>query len=461
MMVQEPAREIPLLASCDVLVAGGGPGGLFAALAAARSGARVMLAERLGFLGGNAASGLPLLGFLDRQAEPLVGGIPLEFVERLARRGGAVGPLPCPKHVSFVAVEPEAVKRVADEMCCETGVEVLLEAWAAAPIVEGGRVRGAALETKEGRRAVRAEVVVDATGDADVAVMAGAEMLKGRPGDGALQPASLVFELEGVDTERMLAYLEAHPEEVNPIGRPKAAPFPMAYFRSVPRYIVAGLEPAAQRARAQNDFPADLRMVVINMLPRAGHVSINGAKVLHCDATDGRQRAAATVEARAKAWALTQFLRKYIPGFERCELTGSAATLGVRETRRIVGEYLLTQDDVLGGARFADAICRGEYPIDIHSLDGTRSTFILLDRPYDVPYRCLVPRGVDGLLVAGRPISVSYEAYGSTRAMGACMAIGQAAGTAAALAVRNGVTPRRVNTEQLRATLAAHGAILE
>jgi len=456
----ESARNIPVIDRCQVLVAGAGPGGLFAALAAARLGASVTLVDRMSYLGGNLASGLPIIGFQDMTGELLVKGLPEEFIQRLINMGASTGHLHCPKHVSITPVDPEAAKLVADELCAQAGVKVLLETFLSMPIVQEGRMSGAIVESKSGRGAILADIVIDATGDADLAAQAGVPFEQGSPGQGHLQPPSLMFRLTGVDTNEFRSYLEANPDEVYPIGKPDAHPFPMAYFREVPRFVVVGLEGLANSARRNQDFPEDLRFVIVNLLPSPGEVAINAAKVFRWYPENNQIRSEALAEGRRKAWRLANFFKKYVPGFEKSFMTSTAETMGVRESRRVLGEYQLTLADVRGGARFDDAVCKGAYPIDIHMMDGSRSTFILLDGSYDIPYRCLVPRGCRGLLVAGRSISVSREAFGSTRVMGPCMGVGQGAGVAAALCVQNGIQPRAVDISMLRKKLQDLGAII-
>jgi len=456
----ESARDIPIVDRCQVLVAGAGPGGLFATLAAARLGARVTLVDRMSYLGGNLASGLPIIGFQDMTGEFLVKGLPEEFVQRLVNMGASTGHLPCPKHVSITLVDPEAAKLVADELCAQAGVKVLLETFLSRPIVQEGRMSGAIVESKSGPGAILADIVIDATGDADLAAQAGVPFEQGAPGQNHLQPPSLMFRLTGVDTDEFLSYLEDHPDEVYPIGKPDAQPFPMSYFREVPRFVVVGLEGLANSARRNQDFPEDLRFAVVNLLPNPGEVAINAAKVFRWDPESNQIRSEALAEGRSKAWRLASFFKKYVPGFEKSFMTSTAETMGVRESRRILGEYQLTLEDVRGGARFEDAICKGAYPIDTHTTDGSRSTFVLLDGPYDIPYRCLVPRGCEGLLVAGRCISVSREAFGSTRVMGPCMGVGQCAGVAAALCVKASCSPGEIDTDALRDELRRLGAVI-
>ncbi len=458
--ITEPARELPVVEEADVVVAGGGPGGLPAAIAAARHGARVVLIERYGFLGGLATAGLvaPILGHTaSRSTTPIVEGLLREVTERMHALGGApTWEEACQEW--GIRFDAEAFKYVADEMVQETGVNLLLHALVTDAILEDGRIRGVIVESKSGRQAVLGKVVIDATGDADVAFRAGAPTKQGRAFDGRVQSMGSFIHLGGVprlSQEERTAAVEKVRQAME-AGR----------FRFYnPNF--------ANRNTMQDDFFSP------NMTRWAG------------DPTNVRDLTRAELGIRRESWELLQFLREEVPGFERAYLRLIAPQVGVRESRQIVGDYTLTGQDVRRGRKFDDAIARGSWWIDIHcplghtypvhlcviecpreercpfwaaehdtSMLAKKDLYPPGDDWYDIPYRCLVPKGVDGLLVSGRCISATHEGMAGARVMGTCMAIGQAAGTAAALAVRGDISPREVNVEELRRMLRADGALV-
>ncbi|NLA52649.1 MAG: FAD-dependent oxidoreductase, partial [Alcaligenaceae bacterium] len=365
------------------------------------------------------------------------------------------------KHTSIVTLDPELVKYVALQMAQEAGVDILLHTMAARPIVDQGQVKGVIIENKSGRQAVMAKIVIDATGDADLAYRAGVPHEKGGPVN-ELQPMTLMFRMHGVNIDEFRQYILDNPHEINDIGRPHTRPFPMEYFVQAPQFIAVGFEHSLRKAQENGDVVPDLGYLIVITHPYEGQVSINSAKVSGYDGTDAKSLTEAENDARLKVLSLARFFVKYIPGFADAQLIHTADYIGVRETRRIIGEYTLTKDDVFEGRIFDDTIALGSYPVDIHQQDGTRSVFIDIGaEAYGIPYRSLVPLTIENLLVAGRPISVSWEAFGSTRVMPICMAVGQAAGVAAVQAIQSGVSPRQLDAKTLRETLVSQGAMVD
>ncbi|HPC61300.1 MAG TPA: FAD-dependent oxidoreductase [Verrucomicrobiota bacterium] len=450
--IQEPARSVPVVKQTDVLVVGGGPAGIMAARAAAESGLSVSLVESRGFLGGNLTIGLPVLGFLDQRGRPIIAGLPQQFMDRLRRRGAASEHRPCPLHISLTLVDAEAVKAVALELLLEKGVDIHLHTFFASPILDGERVCGILTESKAGREAIRARVVVDCTGDADVAYRAGVPCEKG-DARGGLQPPTLMFAMNGVDTEKLRLSLSRQPKNY------VADIIPPEYFGRNRQYIVVGLRRLIAQARDQGlDLPTE-RVIVITGL-RPGEVWVNMTRVKGVDGTDPRSLTHGEIEARRQIETLVKFLVQYVPGFENSQFTRTAPFLGIRETRRIVGRYVLTREDILGCRRFEDAIAVGSYPVDLHRPHDNDCTLEYCGDSYDLPYRALVPQRVSHLLVAGRCISTTHEAMAAIRVMSTCMALGEAAGRAAALAVREGVGPGEIDVAVLRAELRRRGAYL-
>jgi ribulose 1,5-bisphosphate synthetase/thiazole synthase len=448
----------------DVIVAGGGPGGLAAAVSAARQGLKVLLVERLNFLGGNLASGLPLLSFFNAQGEQVVYGFADELITRLQKRGGAGEHVLCPMHLSLITVDPEVVKYEALHLAKEAGVELLLHSAVVEPIVEDNRVAGVIVENKSGRQALYSKVVVDGTGDADLAHRAGGPCQQAEPHE--LQPMTLMFTMGGVDVDRLRKYILDNPEVIKPMTNSAGGDFPVEHFATAPDFIALGFDSVLAKAREEEKLESiadlnDLQYLILITSFVQGQVNVNSAKVLNYDPTSGESLTEAENEARIKVFALAEFLRNYIPGFENARVLTTAAHIGVRESRRIVGEYTLSREDLEEGVKHADDIALGCYPMDIHYGDGRPAEIIYSKSgSYGIPYRCIVPQQVENLLIAGRPISATREAFGATRVMPTCMAVGQAAGLAAFLAVRGGSSPREVDVEELRKLLEESNARL-
>jgi hypothetical protein len=441
----------------DVLVVGGGNAGCAAALAAARCGARTLLVERYGFLGGTATASMvgPWMTF-HSGAERIVGGIAQEIVERLIARGGSPGHIPDASDYvpTITPFDPEIHKALLFELMRESGVELLLHAWFLDALSGEGRVAGAGFATVGGLRQVAAARTIDATADAYVAASAGVPTQQGDE-RGRVQPASLMFRLSHVDREALAAYVRHNPDQMRTSLK--------AHERSAESLsAVAGLYELWEAARARGDVTVPRELVSLFATPYADEVTVNMTRVVDIDPLDPDDLTRAEVEARAQVTQLVDFFRRDVPGFANARLAATATQIGIRESRRIVGEYTLSANDVLEARTFADAVARSAYPIDIHNPRGSGTTTHRLPAgaSYEIPYRCLVPRGVDDLLVAGRCISTTHEALASTRLTPTVMTLGQAAGTAAALSLRAGVTPRALDPTALRAQLVRDGVDL-
>ena len=453
-------QHLEILAEADIVVVGGGPAGLAAAVAAGRTGAQVLLVESGPALGGNLTlPGLPFLAVLDWSRRPVIAGVLQEFVERLIPLGGATPHYPCPKHLSVTPLDPEMVRCVALDLAEAAGVGVLLHTQLVDVLGDGHRLQGLVVESKSGRAAIRGRVFVDATGDADLVARGGGAYEKGEAAAGGLQPMTLTFRLGDVVLDRLTDHLVAHPEDLNPIGRPAQRPYPVEHLRAYPRWTITGLAALAAKAKAAGDFPPDLSYVNVCTLPRRGQVGINAARVFRVDGTDVRDLTRAEREGRRKVLHLVRFFQRYVPGCEESTLLDMAPRIGVRETRRIHGQALLTGEDVRAARVFPDTVAQGIYPIDIHSQDSSPSQFVLLERPYTIPYRALLPRAPHNVIVAGRSISADRVAFGSLRVMSHCMATGHAAGVAAGLALRAADHPADIDVPELQARLAEQGAL--
>jgi len=454
-MITEPAREIPVSAKYDVLVVGGGPSGLIAAIAAAQEGMKVGLLESRSFVGGNMTIGLPVLGFLGQLGNQIIEGLPQKFIDRLRARDGASEHRACPLHMGITLVEPEMVKSVGLEMLTEAGVDVVFYTFVDGTVMNdaGDQIRGVITESKSGRSAILAKIVIDCTGDADVAFQAGVPTEKGNE-NGGLQPPTLLFGLSNVDTEKLRTSLAEQ-------SRTYLTDFiPAEYFGQNNQFIVVGLRELMNKARDELklEIPNERTIIITGL--KKGEVWINMTRVIGTDGTDARSLTNGEIVARQQIDDIVEYLVKYVPGFEEAYFTKTAPFLGIRETRRIVGRYVMNQQDVLGCRHFADAVAVASYPIDIHRPDDQGCTLIWCGDCYDIPYRSLIPLKVDNMLVAGRSISATHEAMGAIRVMATCMAMGEAAGRAAAIAVRNGVLPADVDIHELRKSLLGNGAYL-
>ena len=449
---EEPATRLPVRAEYDVLVLGGGPSGLIAAVAAAESGLRVGLVENRSFVGGNMTIGLPILGFLGQKGNQIIQGIPEQFIQRLKAVGGSSEHRWCPLHMSLTLVEPEAVKTVGLQMLLDAGVDVTLHAMVANVIREGNKIAGIVIQTKGGREVFTAKTYIDCTGDADVAYAAGVPTDKGDD-DGGLQPPTLMFCLAGVDTDKLRHAISDHPKTY------MTDFIPNEYFGQNHQFIVVGLKEVIKEAQAAGLDIRTERTIIITGL-RKGEAWINMTRMNGVDGTDAHSLTAGEIEGRRQIPDIQRYLTEYVPGFENCYFTKAAPFLGIRETRRIVGHYVMDRDDVLNQRRFDDAIAVASYPIDIHRPKDAGCTLEWSGDCYDIPYRSLVPLEIDNLLVAGRCISTTHEAMAAIRVMATCMAMGEAAGRAAAMCSKQGIRPEDVDVSALREQLLAKGAYL-
>ncbi|MBV9233315.1 MAG: FAD-dependent oxidoreductase [Candidatus Eremiobacteraeota bacterium] len=441
----------------DVLVVGGGNAGCAAALAAARRGATTLLIERYGFLGGTATAGMvgPWMTFHSGE-ERIVGGIAQEMVERLMREGASPG------HVhdssDYVATitpfDPEVHKALLFEMMREANVRLVLHAFFLQAHLDGECVTGAAFATAGGHRTYRARVVVDATADALVAHSAGVPTQQG-DARGRVQPATLIFRLSHVDLDALADYLREHPGE----ARTSLAPNEITAGRLT---AVAGLHALWQQARQDGSVDVPRELVSFFASPYPDEVTVNMTRVVNIDPLDPDDLTRAEVEARLQTMQLLRFFRERVPGFGNARIAATGTQIGIRESRRIAGRYTLTAEDVLQARAFPDGIARSAYPIDLHNPTGSGTATHRLPpgSSYEIPYRCLVPRDREQLLVAGRCISTTHEALASTRLTPTVMTLGQAAGTAAALACAENVRVGDLDGRRVRAALIDDGAIL-
>src|SRR5699024_6534200 len=447
-------RELTVESPTDVLVIGSGPAGLAAAISAAREGMSVRLVERYGYLGGNLTGALvgPCMTSFSLDGETqLIRGIFDEFVREMEALGGAVHPShtiggsPYSGFMTFghdavTPFDPEVAKRVASEMALDAGVELMLHSMMVDSIVEDGRITGVVVAHKGGMSLLPATVTVDASGDGDVAARGGAAFRYGRESDHSVQPMTLFFRVRDVDDDAVAAYQANHPEERFP-------------FESV-----------VEKAHQDGTYSLPRRGVQLFKTLEPGVWRVNTTRVTGVDGTDVHDLTRAEVTARRQVFDLLEIFRAELPGMANCRWLDSAATMGVREPRRISGEDEITLDDLVAGRAFDDVIAVAGYPVDIHSPTSKDGPFDDDIPPtaniYEIPYRALIPAELDGLVVAGRCISGSHEALAAIRVMPPAFALGQAAGTAAAQAVRSGLAPRDVDVPALQERLLDAGAYL-
>jgi ribulose 1,5-bisphosphate synthetase/thiazole synthase len=425
-------------ADYDVIVAGGGAAGLVAAVTAARHGARTLLVERQGCLGGTATTGYvaQYIGFFNHGVQA-VWGLPFEFTQRIVSAGGSEGfakyllaeasANPVPIH-NF-PFNPEVVKWVADEWAEEAGVEVALHANVTGVLREGNRVGGVIVEDVAGRCAYRARIVVDASGDATPSSLAGVTMRGPEDEDqhGGRQPQSLVFRLSNIDVVR---------------------------FRAIPRDEKRAL--ALKGLRQGEIFWESLSFM---STPGGVDAICLMSRILNIDPLDPRQASAAERIGRQQVKSIVGFLKREVPGFENAVLASIAPRIGVRETRRIVGDYTLTEHDVLSGVTFPDSIALGCGPMDIHDAQGTGIKLFMPPPPFEIPMRSLLPAGIEGLIVTGRAISATRAANGGARHMATAMALGQAAGSMAVVAARHANAVHSIPAASVKSLLEADGAL--
>lgn len=441
----------------DVLVAGGGTAGVIAGIAAARGGAQTLIIEKQRCLGGQFTAGMmgAWVGFSDKK-NVIVKGIAWELRDILMERGAIVEEDP-ETDVCFL-YDTEVAKVVLDEVI---GREPNLSAYLNTSIVdvvtEGDAVVGLIVLSEMEQMMIRAKVVIDCSGDASVAAKAGAPY-EIRPRK-EIQPMSLVGKMAGIDMDKVRAYYAEHP----PVHDHMVPPA-WREFKTFPGFMHYGLQDELQNA----DLPPRLEylrnwLAIFTSTPNPGEVTINCSGAIEAHSIAGfEERAAQEVFSQKCLYDVAEALRLYVPGFENAYLVAIASLLGIRESRRIVGDYKVTLEDFQAAREFEDSIGRGAMPAGAHTPDGVTMNVYNLDagKSMTIPYRCMLPKGVEGLLVAGRCVSYEAPVANCIRCMPQCMAMGQAAGAAAAMAAKEGVTPRTVDVEMLQKTLREEGAIL-
>jgi hypothetical protein len=444
----EPARQTPIIAEADVVVVGGGTAGTLAAVSASRQGRSVLLIERSGALGG-----MLTLGLNTKPSGILTGGLPQEIWNR-ARAIGAAGnnftaSLKGGQAKLTSTADSAMLKLLLVNICRSSGVTLLFESLASEPMLEGNKVTGVIVENKGGRWAVKAEIVIDCSADGDVAAKAGAPFSIGTGApEEAMQPVSMFFMMHNVDLPTLAEWAAAHPDEVPEAHIPDTK-VGLSYS-----LWLRGFGGLLQRFQRRTGMTLQRRHITLKSAN--GEMYVNATRVAGRSGLSPLEASDAIVECYRQIEICLQFLRADVPGFKNAALSAIAPVLGVRETRHIIGDYVLTGEDVIGGTTFVDSIAADASVFDIHDVGGSDLEFKEFG-PYEIPFRCLVPRNVEQLLMAGRCISVDHIAHGRTRNIPACMATGQAAGIAAAVAVQTNSAARAVDVPSIQEILAKLG----
>lgn len=446
--------------SADVVVVGGGPAGMCAAIAAAREGAQVILVEQGAFCGGMATRGLvgPFMTCYDAKGETMIiRGLFAEIVERMVERGFAIHPSQVRAGTAFTSwittghehvtpYEPEGLKVIMDEMLTEAGVKILFHTNFLQPVLEENTLVGILVSSKRGLEVIKATVVIDCTGDGDVAFRCGVPCEMGNEELNLMQPATMFFHISNVDHEAVEADIQAN---LHNFYRKDGVNYRSFHWR-------------VSEARANGDW--DLKRVSIGLfrMPKPDEWCVNTSRIMGVDSTDNESLSQAEIVGREQVQQILRFLQKYVPGCENARLKSTGSHVGIRESRHILGDYRLTAEDLLSAKVPEDSILLAANSVDVHGRFGpTSNEYVPIQGDYyGVPYRSLLPKGMEQLLMAGRCVSADSTAAGAIRVMPPCMAMGQAAGVAAALAVKEGTTVRQVDPQKIRVILKENGAYL-
>ncbi len=421
----EHSKEIPVYGYYDVVVAGSGPAGFGSAYAAAKAGAKTLIVEQ-----GNCIGGIATAGLMSHWVGKADSKLYREILQREKNDNAEF--YSKPENLKFI--DNERLKGVMLEMLLEVGAEILFYTFASDAIKEGDRAKGIIIQNKSGRSVVFADVIIDATGDGDIACKLGAEYNVGREADGKMQPATLMFKVAGVDTNRAIY---------------------IGCFEDTYQTEKGDLQTLAKKYL---EAPAGHVLLMENPVP--GIVTVNMTNAINVNGTDAKSITDAELLCRKQMSAIEKFLREFVPGYENCYIISSASLIGVRETRHFVGKYTITKEDILEARQFEDWAVRGAYfNFDVHGITGSGLDVTGVQKKFDqkntytIPYGCLVPKTIKGLLLAGRCISGTHMAHSNYRAMPICLAMGEVAGTAAALASKRGITPDELPIADLQACL--------
>ena len=444
----------------DVLVTGGGPAGVCAAICSARQGVKTMLIEQGSFCGGMATRGLvgPFMTCYDAKGENMIiRGVFEEIVNKMVERDYAIHPKDVMGGTAFTSwikighdhvtpFEAEGLKLVLDEMLEETGVQVLYHTAFLEPVVEENTIKGVYVSSKSGIQLINAKVGIDCTGDGDVATRSGVPFEMGNEELGLIQPATMFYHISNVDTAKVEEDIQAN---INNFYRKDGVNYRSLHWR-------------VSEARENGDWTLDRVSIGLFRMPKKDEWCVNTSRIMGVDSTDNESLTKAEIEGRKQVDEITKFFRKYVPGCEDARIKSTASHVGIRESRHIQGEYRLPAEDLLEAKVPEDSVFIAANSVDVHGRFGPKSNeYVPINGSYyGVPYRSLVPLKIENLLIAGRCVSADSTAAGAIRVMPPCMAMGQAAGTAAAMSVKENCLPRKLDTDKLRDELKKNGVVL-
>jgi len=450
-------KKVNIVEKADVVVAGAGPAGIGAALAAARKGARTVILEREFALGGMMTTGL-----MSKIAiSSYIKGIAREIIKKLEEQNMSL-----PAGEPEIPIDPEATKHLLDNMLQKEKINIMLGSQVTGAIKENNKIKAAVIENKSGCQAVMGSKFIDATGDGDLSKFSGANFESGRKKDGLGSAPTLMFRIFNVDYEKVFEYIKEHPEDLGGYRDHTPEELYEKYYGSPQEYTHLGRFPALiEKLIAQNDYSEWEKRILTQRdgilffnQPQPNHVLVNATRITGTDCVNAKQLSEAMIEGRKQAHFIHSFLKKHVPGFENSFIGDTAEQMGVRESRRIMGDYMLTRDDVLEASHFEDAVLKHSGGIEIHNPQGQGTEFVKT-KPgsyYEIPYRSILVKGFSNLMVAGRCFSASHSALSASRSIGFCLGLGESAGTAAAVAANNSQKLRNVDINSLQQQLASY-----
>jgi len=443
----------------DLVIIGGGPAGVMAAIAAGRHGAKTLLVEQNGYLGGTLTAGGtgPQMSYHAGKRQ-VIDGIPGELIRRMVKEGFSPGHMEdfvgyCSSVTPF---DSEGMKFVLEKMVLEAEAEIIYHTVYTGCETQDGKIKKVKLFSKNGFFEASGRIYIDASADADLSVNAGVAAEFGRKQDGFAQPMTMNMKLYNVDRQKLMDYVSRCRSDMLPT-------IPFDRLGEIPRTGVQGGYSVVQKAKDEGKFTIARDHLLLFETNNTGEFIVNMSRIIKKSGIDPLDLTVAEIEGRRQSFELLRFLRESVPGFENCVMHSTGPNIGIRESRRIKGVYQLTADDLLGNVMFDDAIAMSGYPIDIHSPDGaqTNHSFMKPGSWCSVPYRSLISREVKNLIVAGRCLCATHEALAAVRISPLVMAMGQAAGTAAAMAAKSGAAVQDIDIQSLRETLKKDGAFLE
>ena len=450
----------------DVAVIGAGAAGVAAAVAAAKNGAKTLLVESSSVIGGDLLSGLPIDGCRTTAGEWIVGGVAKELFDVCDRMDGYIGSIYDRRNIWVVMVDPKIMGFSILKLLASYGVDILPYTQAESVLCADGCISGIRVRSKLETMIVRAKQYIDCTGDGDVACMCGVPYEMGDE-NGELQPMTMVFQLRNIYPKEVLSFVLEHPENCGLGENPNSPKSPTElalelYRLGIPKVFFSGKGPLMRQAIASGELHSCSMLAFNPNAKDLSVVTVNTTRLVTKDCMSPDVLGRTMLELTEQVENAFRFIKGNIPGCQDAVLGGIAPRLGIRESRRILGEYYLTGDEVSEGIKREDGVCKGGHEVDIHGKDKNHVRKTIKNAGYyDIPLGCLIPKGMKNLTMAGRCLSADRVAHSSARVMGTCMAMGQAVGTAAALSIRGNCCPGEVDTVELRKTLKQQGAILD